>query len=193
MKKLSSVIDAFLVLRSRTFVAITLGISAYLQTGMLRSYLFTIPLDSHGLAHSVRLISVEHALKHSPVGSHLISPRKFFIHHGIHLGNGRIAHYGGCSGPFNTSSIEITDLEHFGKGNAIWILQDQSEYSSDEVVVRARSRIGECHYSVLSNNCEHFCNWCIRGKSYSVQVNALFHSPRRFFSTVSALAPSFFA
>lgn len=192
MKNLSNVIDAFAVLRSRTFVAITLGISAYLHTGMLRSYLFTIPLGSHGLAHSVGLVSVA-ALKNSPVGSHLISPRKFYIHHGIHLGNGRIAHYGGCSGPFNTSSIEITDLEHFGKGKAIWILQEQSEYSSDEVVVRARSRIGECHYSVLSNNCEHFCNWCTRGKSYSVQVNALLHSPRRFFSTVSALDPCFFA
>jgi hypothetical protein len=193
VKNLSSVRAAFSTLRSTTFVAITQRMSASVNIGMFRSYLSPIPPDSVGLAHPVSLVSVEHSLGNPPVGSHLISPRTFYIHHGIYLGNGRIAHYGGCSGPLNSSSIEVTDLEHFAKGKTIWILQEQSEYSSDEVVVRACSRIGECYYRVLSNNCEHFCNWCTRGKSYSAQVNALLRSPRRFFSMVSALDPCFFA
>ena len=42
-----------------------------------------------------------------------------------------------------------------------------------EVVHRARSRLGEDRYHVLRNNCEHFCEWCVRGQNRSYQVDAL--------------------
>lgn len=42
-----------------------------------------------------------------------------------------------------------------------------------EVVRRARSRLGEDRYHVLKNNCEHFCEWCVRGQNRSYQVDAL--------------------
>jgi len=42
-----------------------------------------------------------------------------------------------------------------------------------EVVRRARSRLGEDRYHVLRNNCEHFCEWCVRGQNRSYQVDAL--------------------
>lgn len=38
---------------------------------------------------------------------------------------------------------------------------------------RARSRLGECHYDLLSNNCEHFCAWCELGEPRSPQVESL--------------------
>jgi hypothetical protein len=41
------------------------------------------------------------------------------------------------------------------------------------VVHRARSRLGEDRYHVLRNNCEHFCEWCVRGQHRSYQVEAL--------------------
>jgi hypothetical protein len=40
-------------------------------------------------------------------------------------------------------------------------------------VRRARSRLGERHYHLLRNNCEHFCNWCQLGESRSEQVETL--------------------
>jgi len=173
------------------------GVGRYLDARMLQSYLLTAPGSANSLADSLKgslnLLDVEQALIHSPVGSHLISPRKFYIHHGIHLGGGRIAHYAGYSGSFKPGPIEVTDYERFANGRSVWILQEQSEYSSDEIVSRAYSRIGEHHYKILSNNCEHFCSWCTRGKSYSVQVDALLHSPRGFFSMISALEPSLIA
>lgn len=147
-------------------------------------------ISEHYLSCQAR---VEHELINFPVGAHLISPRRFFIHHGIYLGGGRIAHYGGYRDSIKPGSIEVTDLERFADSRPVWILQEPSSYSSEEVVSRAHSRIGECHYSIFFNNCEHFCNWCTRGKSYSEQINALIHSPRSFFSMISALESCFFA
>lgn len=47
------------------------------------------------------------------------------------------------------------------------------EVRGRDIVLRARSRLGECRYDLLSNNCEHFPNWCLRGESRSHQVEAL--------------------
>jgi hypothetical protein len=44
-------------------------------------------------------------------------------------------------------------------------------FDQDEVVRRARLRLGEDRYSVLTNNCEHFCEWCVRGEHRSYQVD----------------------
>jgi hypothetical protein len=43
----------------------------------------------------------------------------------------------------------------------------------DEVVRRARLQLGENRYHVLTNNCEHFCEWCVRGEHRSYQVDEL--------------------
>jgi hypothetical protein len=43
----------------------------------------------------------------------------------------------------------------------------------NDIVRRARSRLGERCYDVLRNNCEHFCNWCQVGESRSTQVDLL--------------------
>ncbi len=43
-------------------------------------------------------------------------------------------------------------------------------YNPETTVVRARSRIGERKYNLLTNNCEHFAVWCKTGISESAQV-----------------------
>ncbi len=48
-----------------------------------------------------------------------------------------------------------------------------------EIVRRAWSRIGESRYQLLSNNCEHFCHWCLFGESRSEQVDRLRKIPSR--------------
>jgi hypothetical protein len=45
--------------------------------------------------------------------------------------------------------------------------------AGEDIVRRARSRLGERRYHLLRNNCEHFCNWCQLGESRSEQVEAL--------------------
>jgi len=112
-------------------------------------------------------------------GSHLVSPRKFYVHHGIYLGDGKVAHYSGLSASLQAGPIEVTDLDRFGNGSSIWVHQGQCAFSSDEIIVRAMSRVGESEYKILSNNCEHFCNWCINGNSYSAQVAEYLHRPLR--------------
>ena len=45
------------------------------------------------------------------------------------------------------------------------------KYRGREVAERARLRVGEQLYSLVANNCEHFCEWCIHDKHRSLQVN----------------------
>ncbi|MEJ5056857.1 MULTISPECIES: lecithin retinol acyltransferase family protein [unclassified Pseudomonas] len=124
-------------------------------------------------------------------GSHLVSPRKFYVHHGIYLGDGKVAHYSGLSASLQAGPIEVTDLDRFGNGSSIWVHPEECAFSSDEIIVRAMSRIGESRYKILSNNCEHFCNWCITGNSYSAQVAEYLHRPlrlvRKLFSSKTGL------
>jgi hypothetical protein len=182
---IANFIEKCSLLRSKALAAMALTttvFSRYSDARLLQNYLLAEPL-----------LNVEQALIDSPVGSHLISPRRFYVHHGIHLGGGRIAHYAGYSSSIKPGPIEVTDLESFASGRPVWILQEHCEYSNDEIVSRARSRLGERHYRIFSNNCEHFCSWCTRGKSNSAQVEALLRSPRGFFSMISALQPRFIA
>lgn len=46
-------------------------------------------------------------------------------------------------------------------------------YSPEETVQRARSRLGETKYNLVTNNCEHFAIWCKTGISESRQVDDL--------------------
>ena len=43
-------------------------------------------------------------------------------------------------------------------------------YTPEETVIRARERIGETSYNLLTNNCEHFAIWCKTGISESHQI-----------------------
>lgn len=46
-------------------------------------------------------------------------------------------------------------------------------YTPEETVQRAKSRLGEREYNLLTKNCEHFAIWCKTGVSESHQVNAM--------------------
>ena len=46
-------------------------------------------------------------------------------------------------------------------------------YTPEETVARARSRIGETNYNLLTNNCEHFAIWCKTGVSESIQISGM--------------------
>jgi hypothetical protein len=114
-----------------------------------------------------------------PLGAHLVTSRGGYEHHGIYAGAGKVVHYAGfatgrCRGPV----VEVT-LDCFAAGSAIAIrLHPCARYMGAEAVQRARSRLGEDRYRLLTNNCEHFCAWCLSGKSRSQQVETCLTHPR---------------
>ena len=114
------------------------------------------------------------------IGFHLVSPRGIYEHHGIYSGNGKVIHYGGLADGASSAPIEEVSLGNFCNGNDIFVkIHDQPVFSPSDILRRARSRLGENTYSVFSNNCEHFCNWCIEGKHKSHQIDDL---TKKFFS-----------
>jgi hypothetical protein len=76
--------------------------------------------------------------------------------------------------------VEEVPLASFAQGSAIWVrVHGEPRFDSAEVTRRARSRLGENRYRILSNNCEHFCEWCVRDEHRSFQVERLLALPRR--------------
>ncbi|UVJ46029.1 lecithin retinol acyltransferase family protein [Pseudomonas sp. LS1212] len=123
------------------------------------------------------LLDLQGAIE-APVGSHLITPRNGYFHHGIYLGGGKVIHYCGLFGGLHGGAVKILSLERFAAGRTVqYRCGQQAVFSSDEVVRRALSRVGENHYRVLTNNCEHFCNWCLYGRSSSEQVRRFLTHP----------------
>jgi len=106
-------------------------------------------------------------------GVRLIVRRRAYFHTGIYVGDGRTIHYAGWFRGTGGLVEEVT-LEEFTKGRTYCVGRIPPDRSAGEDIVRrARSRLGERRYHLLRNNCEHFCNWCQLGESRSEQVEAL--------------------
>ena len=114
------------------------------------------------------------------VAAHVVTSRLGYTHHGIYVGNGNVVHYRGLSYSWRTGPVEEVSLAEFARGRAIRVhAQVSPSFDRDAVVARARSRLGESAYSILSNNCEHFCEWCLHGRNRSRQIDELCKRPRR--------------
>jgi hypothetical protein len=99
------------------------------------------------------------------MGAHLVTPRWGYLHHGIYVGEGRVIHYAGFKGLLRRGPVEEITLQEFAGGRGFTV-----KAVAPRAVERARSRLGEDRYRFLSNNCEHFAEWCITGRSRSSQV-----------------------
>ncbi len=109
-----------------------------------------------------------------PLGAHLVTPRRGYVHHGIYAGNGRVIQYGGFNRLLERRPVEETSLDRFTRGRGYAVkARVAPRFDAAEAVARARSRLGEDRYRLWSNNCEHFVEWCISGSSRSHQVEAI--------------------
>jgi hypothetical protein len=114
-----------------------------------------------------------------PLGSHLVTPRRGYLHHGIYVGARKVVHYSGLARGLHRGPVEEVAFAHFARGQRVWVRSDAtSDFDVREVICRARSRVGEDRYRLLTNNCEHFCEWCLRGTARSFQVEAWLARPR---------------
>ncbi len=113
-----------------------------------------------------------------PLGAHLVTPRHGYAHHGIYVGHGSVVHYAGYCHRQQRGPVEALSLAAFADGHGITVLPTPAaRYSATALVERARSRLGEDQYRLLTNNCEHFCTWCLYGESRSEQVRHCFVHP----------------
>jgi hypothetical protein len=113
-----------------------------------------------------------------PVASHLITPRALYTHHGIYAGNGHVIHYSGLAYGWRRGAVEDVPLERFAHGHGIRVRREPRRFDAGTVLERARSRLGERSYRILTNNCEHFCAWALRDESRSSQVERFLSAPR---------------
>lgn len=115
-----------------------------------------------------------------PLGAHLVTPRRAYMHHGIYVGDGKVVHYAGLTHGLRRGPVEEISLARFTDGHPIGVRSDASlEFDRWEVIRRARSRVGEDHYRLLTNNCEHLCEWCLHGEHRSYQVEKWLAGPVR--------------
>ena len=129
------------------------------------------------------------SLDQLPPGSHLVTPRRGFAHHGIYVGGGNVVHYKSVVRQLRRLPVEEVSLASFAQGRAIWVrAHREPRFDRTEVMRRARSRLGEDRYRILSNNCEHFCEWCLRDEQRSYQVESLLALPRRLARAILSLS-----
>ena len=115
-----------------------------------------------------------------PLAAHVVTPRVGYTYHGIYVGNGNVVHYRGLSRGLRAGPVEEVPLAEFAAGHPVRVRpHHRARFDCRSVIARARSRIGENSYRILSNNCEHFCEWCVQGRIRSRQIEALSVAPRR--------------
>ncbi len=113
------------------------------------------------------------------MGCWLVAPRCGYTHHGIYVGSGRVVHYAGLSRGWKRGPVEIVSLADFSFGQSLWTKSTPTaRYVGLQAAERALSRLGENKYRVMTNNCEHFCAWCLDGESRSHQVEKWLAWPR---------------
>jgi hypothetical protein len=122
-------------------------------------------------------------------GTELIVDRLGYRHYGIYLGEGLVIHYAGrISYPHGL--IEAVPIRSFVGKRHVHVGRRPAESLHGQAIVRrARSRLGERRYAILSNNCEHFCSWCQVGESRSRQVDRLLLRIRAVRCAVCSILP----
>ncbi len=123
-----------------------------------------------------------------PLAAHLVTARILYTHHGIYVGGGCVIHYAGLAYGLRRGPVERVSLERFANGRPVRIRPDARRFDRREVVARARSRLGECRYRILTNNCEHFCTWALRDECDSRQVERLRAAPHALLQALGAFA-----
>jgi len=113
------------------------------------------------------------------LGAHLVTPFLSFTHHGIYCGDGRVIHYGALMYDIVRKPVEEVSLEEFAGGRPVFVVEHgEACHVADEIIRRARTRLGEKSYRLFTNNCEHFVEWCLHGVSRSFQAETALAYPR---------------
>jgi hypothetical protein len=112
-----------------------------------------MPLFRRGENHDVRVSGCERALSgrqlkgsrllagdpEPPLGSHLVTPRRGYLHHGIYVGARQVVHYAGFVYRLRRGPVEEVPFAHFACGQRVWVRSEApSDFDVREVIRRAR-------------------------------------------------------
>ena len=106
--------------------------------------------------------------------------RKMYYHYGIYVDDSTIINFAskeeGHELDPNYACVCISNLQEFLKGGNLEVRTYSEEElkikrSPQDIVNYAFLNLGRKGYNLISNNCEHFANECVFGKSESLQVN----------------------
>lgn len=103
-------------------------------------------------------------------GRHLRAWRGGYWHHAIDVGGRWVIHFTGLTKDKNSATIRLESFDAFWNGDQVELVPYALAFDPEEVVRRARSRLGENGYDAFQNNCEHFARWCMTGEHRSGQV-----------------------
>lgn len=105
-----------------------------------------------------------------------------YYHYGVVVGDDDVVHFNidfDCDDEEELVNVRIirTDMDDFS-GLGIYIVENDlmsemdTVYSPEEIAERALSKVGSNFggYNLVTNNCEHFANWCATGNRTSRQV-----------------------
>lgn len=117
---------------------------------------------------------------------------RHYTHHGIYMGHDEVIHYAGYANGFSgggSRKVERIALMEFAAGQPVQVRQHPGRrYSAEQVMARARSRLGEDDYSLWLRNCEHFATWCCTGEETSEQIRKAARTVARVGATGAGLA-----
>ena len=105
-------------------------------------------------------------------GDHICVRRKgkFYTHHGIYLGDGKVIHFAGSIREMVDPEVHETDLVSFLKGGILRRRDHKRRLPASKTIPIARKQLSDKSYSMIWNNCEHFATYCATGKKRSRQV-----------------------
>ena len=147
---------------------------------MTTDQIFGNRLVTYQYAYQSRFVRELAADEEPAVGAHLVTPWRGFAHHGIYLGGGRVIHYNARVYRFERRPVEETDMGEFAEGRPVFVVNHaDGVHDVEEVLRRARSRLGEDRYHLFDNNCEHLVEWCLHGVARSFQVESALTFPER--------------
>lgn len=71
-----------------------------------------------------------------------------------------------------TGTVQEEPWDDVTQGKHTYVVESNSNKSTDKKLSDARTQIGKWKYSVVDNNCEHFVKWCSGLNVSSSQVKA---------------------
>lgn len=99
----------------------------------------------------------------------------FYHHYGIFVSEEQVIQFGLPDDPLRAADqikVLSTDIMTFLQGGELEVAQmDREErrsmYPPEQIVERAKQRLGQGGYDILHNNCEHFVHDCVFGQPKS--------------------------
>src|SRR5208283_5561097 len=82
-------------------------------------------------SHTAAAVSQITGLRQDPApGTHLVTSRRGYMHHGIYVGRGMVVHYAGLSRFLHSGPVEEVTISRFSMGRAVRIIGHcESTYS----------------------------------------------------------------